>query len=490
MDANFVHDDRTQLLSGHAVIVTATVLLLGMIATMPMRAGAQMTVQPAAAQTSLHAAVHTTAQTSQLDARWTPWVGCWRAAVPSAAITYDDTDYGSTPLVCLVPVGDGAGATASAVSVITVAGDSIVSRDTIVANGSNVARSKDGCTGVENAAWSGDGHRLYVTSDYTCPGDLKRTSSGMFAMSPRGEWVNVQGVDVSGNKGVHTTHYTDAGVPAGLPNEISDALRAHGLSVGTARAAAGARLTNANVIEASRKLDPMVVEAWIVDRGQSFGVDAKELVALADAGVPGNVTDAMVAVTYPNKFDIDAAGNNAGSDAGITRAEVAQTTYRSGYNDAIGSDLRLSMVPEYSRYNYSPFGYSPYDYFGYRYSPYGYSPYGYLPYGYSAYSPYLPYSGYGGIYGGWYAPPIIVLHGSHPSGTAQPSGRAVKGRGYTRGRSATQGTTQGTAARSGSRGSAPRQPVVAPPAPSSPPPAAPATGRTAHKRPSSGGPAR
>src|SRR6185437_8544293 len=94
------------------------------------------------------------------------------------------------------------GNTASSVNVLTVKDGKTVARDTIVATGSNVARSKDGCNGTESAKWSADGHRLYVSSDFTCPGALKRTSSGLFAISPQGQWVNVQSVNASGTTAV------------------------------------------------------------------------------------------------------------------------------------------------------------------------------------------------------------------------------------------------------------------------------------------------
>jgi hypothetical protein len=385
-------------------------------------------------------------------------------------VTFSQPRNSDTPLVCVIPA-TGSAAAPSNVNVLTVAKGKIVSRDTIEATGKNVARSKDGCNGVESAAWSPDGHRLYVSSDFTCPGNLKRTSSGLFAMSPRGEWVNVQEVNAGGNKGVRTLRYSDAGSSATVPSEISNELSTPGIAESSARAAAGAPLSSANIIEASHKLDPMVVEAWVVDRGQSFDVNANQLLSLADAGVPGNVTDAMVAVTYPKAFDV----NRPNDESGLATIDEASSTAVSDV-ESNGASVPVMMMP-YSRYNYSPFGYSPYDYYGDAYAPYGYAPYGYAPFGYSPYggyySPYSPYSRYGGAYGGWYSPPIIVLRGN---GTPQPQGRAVKGRGYTRTqpRNGTSGQQDGTTA-------SPR-PVVSPPPP--PPSSQPApSGRTAHKRP-------
>lgn len=426
------------------------------------------------------------AASAQLDARWQPWVGCWQPAQPQSSTASLNSprngvagNSGSAPLVCVIPT-TGSGAS-SGVSVLTIADGKIVARDTISATGQSFTRSKDGCTGVESANWSADGHRVYVSSDFTCPGDLKRTSSGIFAISPNGEWVNVQGVNTAGNKGVRTLRYADAGLPSSLPAEVAQALHSGGsLAVSTARAAAAAPLTTASVIDASHKVDPAVVEAWIIDRGQNFGIDAKQVVALADAGVPGNVTDAMVAVSYPKAF---AVAHPSDDVSGATSIEAVGDASGSSIERSGGREIQVMMMPSYSRYGYSPFDYYGYGYSPFGYSPYGYSPYGYSPYGYSPYgryySPYGAFGGYGAYGGGLYAPPIIVLKGGQS--TRPQGGYVVKGRGYTR-----------TAPRrTGSSNSAESRPTVSSPPPastgnSSQPsqPSQPASsGRTAHPRP-------
>ena len=430
-----------------------------------------------AAAPSVMAAQSATGAEARLDARWQPWIGCWKPAAPQgAAISYSPSSSSGAPLVCVVPVTAASGQ--SGVDVVTVKADKIVARDTILATGQSLPRTTDGCNGVESANFSADGRRVFVNSDYTCTGGLKRTSSGIFAISPEGEWVNVQGVNANGSKGVRTLRYSDAGIPASLPPEIAAAIREHDMAVSTARASAGAPLSMANVIEASHKADASVVEAWIVDRRQNFGVDAKQLIALANAGVPGNVTDAMVAVSYPREFVVNPTGDVEGTGA----IETARATTSADLDRSYRHNIHVMMAPSYSTfyspfdfyYGYSPYGYSPYGYSPYGYSPYGYSPYGYSPYGYSPYGGYaLPYAGYGGMYG----PPIIVLKGTQP---ATPRGYVVKGRGYTQ-TSPRAGDSPGSTAE-------PR-PTYSPPPPyqgnnSAPPPPPPqSSGRTAHQRP-------
>ncbi len=175
------------------------------------------------------------------------------------------------------------------------------------------------------------------------------------------------------------------------------------------------------MVEAAWRLDAPVVEAWLAERGQGWsGLNARQLTQLADAGVPGSVTDVMVALSYPRTFAVNAASRQA-EFRPSQDARGASVTY--GYSPYGSSDY-------YSPYGWdfygpfglrtlSRFGYDSYLYGGYGYyAPYGYNPYGYNPYGY--------YQGYGGYY--YYGGGLVVID---VSGSAPPHGRVVNGRGYT-----------------------------------------------------------
>lgn len=339
------------------------------------------------------------AQSTGLDARWRAWLGCWQSSESPAN--------GQSSLVCVIP----AGRASSGVNVITFANGKELSREQLRATGDKVPVAKEGCNGWETAQWSADNRRVYVESELTCTGGLKRTSTGLIAMSAQGEWIDIKNIDAGGGSGLWGIRYRDAGTPAGLPPEITAALAGRQLTIATARAAAGAPIGLADIVDASKHLQPGLVQGWLVARGQVIRLDARQVAALADNGVPGSVTDVMLALEYPKLFSLDAGPfARLGSSADSTRIA-----------DSYPRDVRVSNVYTdrygYGRnagYGYSGYGYSPYGYSPYGYSPYGYSPYGYSPYGY----------GYGGR-----APYIIVTKG----GPATPRGRAVNGEGYTRG---------------------------------------------------------
>lgn len=341
----------------------------------------------AIAVTFVSLAAGTSAAQQATASRWQGWLGCWTAMSPDALVP------SAGPLVCITPTSN-----ADVVNVATVQGSKVLSTKTIDASGKDLPLEAKDCTGTERAEWSADARRVYLKAVANCAGTT-RTTSGILAMSTAGEWLDVQGLAAGEGENVHVARYRDAGLPESLPTDIQAALAGRGTSVQGARVAAGANIGTAAVIEASKKATPAVVEAWLLERGQRFALDANALVQLADAGVPSRVTDAMVAVSNPQTFQV---------------AHVnPMTQYNRPEDEVTGRRIPVFLAPP------------PYDPYGWGYSPYGYG-YGYgYPYGYGY--------GYGNAYGGYYGypyyggTPIIVVPGS---GNVPGHGRMVNGSGY------------------------------------------------------------
>lgn len=296
--------------------------------------------------------------------RWQAWVGCWETAA-SAAAPVDAPDGG---MVCVVPTSD-----AAAVDIITIEGGAIGSRTQVRADDAQHPVSREGCTGWESATWSPRGTRVYLRSEYACEGGLERRSTGMMAFAPNGDWVDVRSVSAGGNSGVHVVRYRPVSNSEAIPADLAATLAERTLATSAARMAATARVTPDDVIEVSGRLDPIAVEAWVVERDDAFSVDAATLTRMADAGVSPRVIDVLVALAYPEVFAIDDSAR-----------------------EAIG---RRPPVPVWD------------------------------PWGYPGYGGYYPYYGRGGWYGGY--PAVIVVRG--PDSDGGSGGKAVKGRGYSRG---------------------------------------------------------
>jgi hypothetical protein len=350
------------------------------------------------------AATSVSAQEARVGPRWLGWVGCWTASVPGASAFASPAENGT--FVCITPAVQAS----DAIEVTTVAEGKIVSTQRIDASGTERPLEAKGCSGVQRATWSSDERRIYLRSASTCDG-LKSTSSGILSMTSTGEWLDVRGVSSYGSENVRVARYRDAGIPASVPAEVANALRERSAGVEVARMRAGARIGASAVIEASRAADSTVVAAWLLEREQRFELDAKTLVQLADAGVPGAVIDAMVAVSNPAVFHV------ARASAPVDSLPLERVTS--------GRRVTATMMP-YDPWTWGTYGLSSYRY-GYPYG-YGYG-YGYGGYGY----------GYNNGYYGGYAPPIIIINGRDQGGGA--AGQMVKGRGYTQPGGSSTGTT-------------------------------------------------
>lgn len=324
-------------------------------------------------------AVPARGQNVSIDARWTSYLGCWQSVGLEATT------------VCLLPVGE------SAVDLVTIDSSVVTSAERIVA-GRRVATAQRECTGWQVAEWSAVSDRLYLQSEETCPRTGTRTATGLIALSRDGSLLYIQGGAVGGKTGVQVQRYRE-GTNQELPSEVKDArdaIRADFTVKARARATALVRITVEDVTEASRHLEPDVVEAWLMERGGSVTLDAQRLVAMADAGVPSSTIDVLVALAYPDAFAIN--GRHGESQLG----DYSSTPPTFGILDACDLDYG--------------FGYG---------SPYcgGFGGYGYPGY----------YPGYGYPY-------VIVYTGSGSGGGAdgaQRHGRVVNGKGYQEGEGAT-----------------------------------------------------
>jgi hypothetical protein len=241
-------------------------------------------------------------------------------------------------------------------------------------------------------------------------------------------------MNVGGNSVVRATRFHEAKVSSvDLPVDIAAIAGPRDLSANAARTAAGAPISSAVIIEAVKELDTAVVQTWIVQRGTRFKFGGEELVALADAGVPGSVTDVLIGVSYPDHFALQerparmVGGNELTSldSARLASQYLNSRCYGYGSFDPVWN----------SSSNFDPCGLR-YGLYGYNYNPYRYGSYGYSPFGY----------GYG--YGSGYVSyaPIVVVKGAD-----NPHGRVVNGHGYTRDGTSGSGSYAGSSSSESSR---------------------------------------
>jgi hypothetical protein len=334
------------------------------------------------------------AQTWDIDARWAPWLGCWRS---------EDDLTGTGLRLCITPES------VSGVKFLTVIDQDVRMTEAVTPDRVTRPFADNECKGTTKSEWSSNKLRLFRYTEVTCGTEAPRKISGVAFLIDGPVLVDIQFAELTDSKSVRVRRFYRAGnqkLPDGSlaprPNEV--------------RAAAfTAPWTVEDVIEASGKLPNDAVQAAISEAGGGFRLDKRALLAMDKAGVSGNVIDLMVALSYPKRFVIERA----------TAAPVEDVGYV-GVGSTIGWwDPFLSPVIPFSMLGRDCFSYY------YAYGPaYGcghyYSAYGW-GFGYPYY--YYPYGGYAYGYPGW----INIDNGSGTAPPIEPSpeGRVVNGRGYT-----------------------------------------------------------
>ena len=301
---------------------------------------------------------------------WLSWIGCWEGA---AEVGGDEAD---SFLVCFQPLTTGAG-----VEIRTYAQGDLVASEQMLADGAPRALEEGGCTGQRTSGWSTDRARVYLVSELDCGGGVTRSTRGVLSMLPNGEgWVEVQAVqagDAPPLVGIRT--FVPATESLLEQDGIVDPAEGRELAVRSAQVQAGGTLTPEMLAEAVERVGPSVTNALLIERGEPFGLDREVLKALSARGVPGEVLDVMVAVSYPERFELAGTGADVNPEMRSPTAAASSSDWprrRSfrGYSPwGLGYDLY-----------WDPFWSSAYR-FGY--GGYGYNSYGYGSYGYGAFGP-------------------------------------------------------------------------------------------------------
>ncbi|MEO7521308.1 MAG: hypothetical protein ABIW79_05780, partial [Gemmatimonas sp.] len=192
------------------------------------------------------------------DSRWTPYLGCW---APIEAGVISISGVGATDnLVCVVPSSSGSG-----VDVASIVGTRMIARTRVDAGGARNVKTVDDCAGWESAKWSADGFRVLFRAEFRCANNVVRKESGVFSMTPEGQWLDVQGVDVVGTTSTRAVRFRDIGLEPALLRTVATAvvgdtlrLAATGRStfaMQSLRAAAAGRITPEAVLDVSRSVD-------------------------------------------------------------------------------------------------------------------------------------------------------------------------------------------------------------------------------------------
>src|ERR1035437_11085097 len=314
----------------------------------------------AATMLAVTVATPSAAQNVRADGRWQAWLGCWMPAGTLIRVVGKSNN----AVVCVVPTS-----TPSAVDVLTVSGGKIIDRTHVDTDGQPHALAKEGCTGWQSAKWSPSARRVYLKSEFNCNGAPATHVSAVYAMAGSGDWIDVQGMRVEKNSGVHAVRYREAAEPGPLPEEITQKLQGHTMARTAAMLAVTGSPSLGEVEEASKELDPAVVSTWLIEADKvniqrPTALNAKQLVELADSGVPASVIDVMLALSYPKVLAVNPFGDGVARQ-NTDSAYMAYDSFRSmrSPNPLLGFDrfgLPIYASESALMYGCSPFMYGMY----------------------------------------------------------------------------------------------------------------------------------
>ena len=294
----------------------------------------------------LLAAVPVGAQdTPRGDARWTPWLGCWRLVQDDRQSLAAATTSPEDVFVCVLPASGDRG-----VNMTTYVGGQSVVQQTIVADGVSHPVSEPECNGTQRSEWSLTAQRLFTRAEVTCSGQPTRTVSGLTLMTGGPTWVDIQAVGTDQDAQIRVRRYQRASNPPEgvlLPADLQG-------RAATARVAGPTSMTLEEVVDASGKIAAPAVEAALLETGSRFDLNSRALRELDAAGVPDGVVDVMVGLSFPGRFTVNRPLRGLATQEATVASVERSNRFSSRYGPA--SERRYS--PSYSYYPYSP--YSPY----------------------------------------------------------------------------------------------------------------------------------
>lgn len=332
------------------------------------------------------------AQQAPVDPRWEPWLGCWVPEVRHVLQT-------GSP-VCIVPSADGRG-----VSLRAFAGTRELPAETFTADAAPQPVTASGCSGERVTQWATRGVRFFSTARMACSGQPSSTTSSVSTLLRSDLWLDVHVTIVNDVEQVRARRMRRS--LAEPPAPVADLLR----SLRPVPVTPAVVLVD-DVLEANRLVPATAVEAWLAESGARAALDRKGLGRLADAQVEERVIDLLVAMAYPQKFQVRRA--DAGGVGGF------------GLGGFFGGGIDDGFYP-------GNWGYLA-DVYGYGFGSFG------LPYFLGT--------------GAFYRPDVLysIPAGGGGSGASTPEeqGRVINGQGYTRVQP--REPYQGPASSGGSRG--------------------------------------
>jgi hypothetical protein len=229
-----------------------------------------------------------------LDTRWLPWIGSWRLV----SGTEETTDSAlKDPYLLTTSPGD----SENAIIMKGYRSEQVLFEEKIEADGFRRPKKEENCSGWQAYGWSNTGKRLLFQGESDCTGDFHQAVSGMSFIDGDGDWLDIQLLQSEKEKTITVRRYRNIDTDTIAPGRTSaDPAR-------IARVSAGTGFSIGEIIELSDKVDSAVLEAALAEMHKPFPINSKQILRLADSGVPTRIVDLMVALSFPDEFVVEKA---------------------------------------------------------------------------------------------------------------------------------------------------------------------------------------
>ncbi|MGC4082728.1 MAG: hypothetical protein QM736_11605 [Vicinamibacterales bacterium] len=188
----------------------------------------------------------------------------------------------------------------------TFADDREVLSETLVVDGTPQQMTDKSCRGERVSTWARSGDRFFSNARLTCDGEPPTTTASVSSLLNADAFLEVQVTTRDGREQVRARRLTrDTGAP---PADVADAVRAL-----TRGRVVPALVTVDDAIEARSLVTPTTVEVWLAESGSRASLDRRGLTKLADAKMEERLIDLLVAMAYPEKFNVRRASSGGGS---------------------------------------------------------------------------------------------------------------------------------------------------------------------------------
>jgi len=135
---------------------------------------------------------------------------------------------------------------------------------------------------------------VFFQSSYECTGDAPGSSTTVFAFVPTGDFLRVEQVRSGGGSINMVDRLRAVRAPGVVPVATVRVIERLRLAATTARASAAVPITVDEIVDATRRIDPGAVAAWVAASDQLFDLTGQQLATLAQAGVPAPVLQAVL----------------------------------------------------------------------------------------------------------------------------------------------------------------------------------------------------